>query len=101
MARSAGDESFEVLHRLYGACLCEGDGVVHLGADLALDALEVAGGEGAACGQPLGQGRNGVALLPTFDLGLVAVTVGIVHGVGAEAIGAQLKEVRASSATHR
>ncbi len=42
-----------------------------------------------------------VALLPLLDLGLVAVALGVVHRVRAEAVGAQLEEVRAAAGPDR
>ena len=78
----------------------KGDGIVDFRRNRGFKARQIVRMQSARVMHPRFEKGDRVALLPFLDLGFGAVELGVVHRVGAEAIGAILEEIGLAGLPH-
>src|SRR5579871_2872135 len=89
------DKTMQVFDGLQGACFGERDRGIDLFRNLAFEFRHIH--TPCLLLNASNQGRNGISLLPFLHFRLVAIQLGVVHGMGAKPVRAAFKKIRALS----
>src|SRR6516165_10908621 len=94
-------EAGELLDGLPRSTLCESDSLGDLGINFGFDASEVIRMDHMAGFEPTLESHDRLLMPPSLDFGLVAIELGIEHGMRAQAIGAAFQEIGLAALAHR